>query len=94
VTDSPSHRGDDIGSRPVPGFGGPTSDERTRDGQSALRLHAGIAAIATVLSAFVTGIFVWLHAIPVAIAFAVITVACVVALVWAEHRRRRGIRSR
>ena len=71
VTDSPPGP-DDIGSRPVPGFGGPTSDERTSDGQSALRLHAGIAVIATVLCAFVTGIFVWLDTIPLAIVFAVL----------------------
>ena len=93
MTDTSPH-GDDIGSRPVPGFGGPTSDERTPDGQSALRLHAGIAAIATVLCAFVTGIFVWLGAVAPAIAFAVLTVACIIAFGWAVHRRRRGARSR
>jgi Flp pilus assembly protein TadB len=94
MTDISPHDDDDIGSRPVPGFGGPTSDERTSDGQSALRLHAGIAVVATVLSAFVTGIFVWLGAIPIAIAFAVVTVACVVTFGWAVRRRRRGARSR
>ena len=93
MTDTPPGP-DDIGSRPVPGFGGPTSDERTSDGQSALRLHAGIAVIATVLCAFVTGIFVWLDTIPLAIVFAVLTVACVVVLGWAVQRRRRGARSR
>jgi Flp pilus assembly protein TadB len=93
MTDTPPHA-DDIGDRPVPGFGGPTSDERTHDGQAALRLHAGIAAIATVLCAFVTGIFVWLGTIPVAVVFGVLTVACVIAFGWAVHRRRRGARSR
>jgi len=93
MADNSSHS-DDIGSRPVPGFGGPTSDERTRDGQSALRLHAGIAVVATVLCAFVTAIFVWLDAIPTAIVFAVITVACVIAFGWATYRKRRGARSR
>jgi hypothetical protein len=92
MTDTPKH--DDIGSRPVAEFGGPASDERTRDGQSALRLRAGISVIATVLSAFVTGVFVYLDAPAPAIAFAVITVACVVTLIWAVHRRRRGARSR
>jgi Flp pilus assembly protein TadB len=93
MTDTPPHA-DDTGSRPVPGFGGPNSDERTSDGQSALRLHAGIAAVATVLCAFVTGIYVWLGEVPFAVTFAVLTVACVIAFGWAVHRRRRGARSR
>jgi Flp pilus assembly protein TadB len=93
MADTPPHS-DDIGSRPVPGFGGPTSDERTRDGQAALRLHARIAAVATVLCAFVTVIFVWLGAVPTAVVFGILTLACVVAFGWAMHRKRRGARSR
>jgi hypothetical protein len=93
MADTPPHS-DDIGSRPVPGFGGPTSDERTRDGQAALRLHAGIAVVATVLCAFVTAIFVLFEAVTAAVVFGVLTVACIVAFGWAMHRKHRGARSR
>lgn len=89
MSSTPEHS-DDIGSRPVPGFGGPQSDERTPDGQSALRLHAGIAVVAILLCAFVTVIFFRLGALVLATVFGVLTLACVAVLVWALHRKRRG----
>jgi Flp pilus assembly protein TadB len=90
MSSTPERGSDDIGSRPVPGFGGPRSDERTPDGQSALRLHAGIAVIAAFLCAFVTVIFVGLGTLPLAILFGVLTLACLAALAWALYRKRRG----
>lgn len=78
--------------RSVPGIGGPASDERSADGQKALQLHAGIAVVGFVLSAFVTGIFVWLGTIPLAVVFGVVALACLGAFGWAVTRRRRGQR--
>jgi hypothetical protein len=70
----------------VPGTGGaPVS---SRDGQQALRLHAGIATIAFVLCAFVTGVFFWLGSPVLAVIFAVLALACLAALGWAIRRRR------
>ncbi|MEK6441292.1 MULTISPECIES: hypothetical protein [unclassified Pseudonocardia] len=79
-----------VSERSVPGIGGPGSVESAPDGQSALRLHAGIATIATILCAFVTGIFVWLGAIVPAIVFGVIALGCLGILAWAITRRRRA----
>ena len=76
--------------RSVPGTGG--SDETTPDGQRALRLHAGIAAIAVVLCGLVTGIFVMLGTITLAAAFGVIGLACLAIMLWALAHRRRGPR--
>lgn len=76
----------------VPGIGGPHSDERSADGQQALRLHTGIAVVATVLCVFVAAVFLWLGSVPLAVVFAVLAVACVGAGVWATARRRRGRR--
>jgi hypothetical protein len=77
-------------SRSVPGAGGPASDARTPDGQSALRLHAGIATIAFVLCALVTVIF-FLEGAPVlGIIFGVITLGCLGALGWATASMRRA----
>jgi len=78
--------------RPVPGVGGPFSDERSADGQSGLRLHAAIASIAAVLCAFVTVIFVRLGSVPLALVFGVVGVLCLVVLGWALYRRNRGKR--
>lgn len=80
----------DRGRRPVPGTGGPGPDEASVDGQRALRLHAGIAAIATVLSAFVTGIFVMLGSIALAVVFGVVAGLSLLALGWALLCKRRG----
>lgn len=73
-----------------PLVGGPGYDLASADGLSTLRLHAGIAMIATVLCLFVTGIFVYLGTITPAIIFAVIAVGCVAILVGAKARIRRG----
>lgn len=78
--------------RPVPGIGG--SDERSIEGQSALRLHAGIAAVATVLCAFVTAIFVSYGSIPLAVAFGVIGATSLAILFYALRRKRRGEQSK
>jgi Flp pilus assembly protein TadB len=80
--------------RPVPATGGPGPDEASLDGQSALRLHAGIAAIAVVLSVFVTWIFVRLGSVPVAVVFGVIAVLSLLILGSALYRKRRGSRER
>jgi VIT1/CCC1 family predicted Fe2+/Mn2+ transporter len=74
--------------RSVPGS--PGSSEASPDGQRALRLHAGIATIATILCAFVTVIFVLLGSIPLAVVFGVLTLVCLGILGWARARRRRG----
>jgi Flp pilus assembly protein TadB len=79
-----------VSERSVPGIGGPGSVESAPDGQSALRLHAGIATIATILCAFVTGIFAWLGALVPAIVFGVIALCCLGILAWAVTRRRRA----
>jgi hypothetical protein len=78
--------------RRVPGFGGPGADEGTPDGQSALKLHAGISVIAFVLSAGVTAIFVMEGTMVQAIVFAVIALGCVGAFIWANARLRAGRR--
>jgi Flp pilus assembly protein TadB len=76
--------------RTVPGTGGPGPNEASVEGQKALRLHAGIAAIAVVLSAFVTWIFVRLGLVPLAVGFGVVAAICLVILGWALYRKRRG----
>jgi hypothetical protein len=80
--------------RTVPGTGGPGPDEASVEGQGALRLHAGIAAIAVVLSAFVTWIFVRLGLVPLAVGFGVVAVISLVLLGWALYRKRRGEQER
>ena len=77
--------------RTVPGTGGPGPDEASVEGQRSLRLHAGIAAIAVVLSAFVTWIFVArIGSIPLAVGFGVVAAVSLVILGWALYRKRRG----
>jgi Flp pilus assembly protein TadB len=76
---------------PVPGAG-PGTEPDTPDGQRALRLHAGIAVVATVLSLFVTLVFYGLAQPLLAVAFAVVTLLSVAALVWALRRRAAGRR--
>jgi len=76
--------------RSVPGFGGPHNRASSQDGQSALRLHAGIAVVAFVLCAFVSGIFFWMGTPVLGVIFAVIAVACLGVLGWAVRLRRRG----
>jgi Flp pilus assembly protein TadB len=68
--------------------------ESSADGQQGLRLHAGIAVVASLLSAVVTVVFAWLGSWPLAVVFAVVTLAAVGALVWALRHRRRGARLR
>jgi hypothetical protein len=74
----------------VPGAGGPAGDARTPDGQSALRLHAGIATIAFVLCTLVTVIFFLEGETVLGIIFGVITLGCLGALGWATASRRRA----
>lgn len=74
----------------VPGAGGPAGDARTPDGQSALRLHAGIASVAFVLSTLVTVIFFLEGVTVLGIIFGVITLGCLGALGWATASRRRA----
>lgn len=76
---------------PVPGAG-PGTEPSTPDGQRALRLHAGIGAVATVLSLFVTMVFFWLGQPVLAVVFAVVTLLSAAALVWALRRRAAGRR--
>jgi hypothetical protein len=78
--------------RGVLGIGGPGADEGAPDGQSALKLHRGISVIAFVLSAGVTAIFILEGTMVPAIVFAVITLGCVAAFVWAGARLRAGQR--
>lgn len=78
--------------RPVPATGGAGPDEASSEGQRALRLHAGIAAVAVVLSIFVTWVFVRLGSIPLAWVFGVVAVISLVILGWALYRKRRGER--
>jgi Flp pilus assembly protein TadB len=77
-------------SRSVPGVGGRAHDARTADGQSALRLHAGIATIAFILCTLVTVIFFLLGATVLGIIFGVIALGCVGAFVWATATRRQA----
>jgi hypothetical protein len=76
--------------RTVPATGGPGPDEASPEGRRALQLHAGIAAIAVVLSAFVTWIFVRLGSIPFAVVFGVIAAISLGILGWALYRKRRS----
>lgn len=57
--------------------------------QSELKLNIGIAIVATVLCFFVTGVFVLLHSLAPAIAFAVVGLVCLGILARARHRQRR-----
>lgn len=59
------------------------------DKQSELKLNIGIAIITSVLCFFVTGVFVFLHSLAPAIAFAVVGLACLGILARARHRQRR-----
>jgi hypothetical protein len=77
-------------SQSVPGVGGPAGDARTPDGQSALRLHAGIATVAFFLCALVTVIFFLDGTIVLGIIFGVLALSCLGALGWATASRRRG----
>lgn len=72
----------------VPGAGGP--DTHTPDGRGALRLHAGIASIAFVLSTLVTVIFFLEGVTVLGIIFGVIALGCLGALGWATASRRRA----
>ncbi|MFD1524644.1 hypothetical protein [Pseudonocardia yunnanensis] len=78
----------------VPGAGGPAADARTPDGQSALRLHAGIATIAFVLCTLVTVIFFLEGETVLGIIFGVITLGCIGAFGWATASLRRARLSR
>jgi hypothetical protein len=79
--------------RGVLGIGGPDADEGAPDGQSALKLHAGISVIAFVLCVGVTAIFIFEGTMVPAIVFAVIALGCVGAFVWATTRLRAGRRA-
>jgi Flp pilus assembly protein TadB len=81
-----------LASRAVPGIGGPGHDARTADGQSALRLHAGIATIAFVLCALVTVIFFLQGATVLGIVFGVVALGCVGVFAWASASRRQARR--
>lgn len=81
------------GERTVPGTGGPGPEETSSEGRSALRLHAGIAAIGAVLSGFVTWIFILLGTVPLAWVFGVIAAMSLVILGWALYRQRRALRA-
>lgn len=87
-----SKKGAPKAERPVPATGGPGPDEASSEGQRALRLHAGIATVAVVLSVFVTWIFVRLGSIPLAVVFGVVAALSLVILGWALFRKRRGNR--
>lgn len=87
-----SEKGAPKAERPVPATGGPGPDEASGEGQRALRLHAGIATVAVVLSVFVTWIFVRLGSIPLAVVFGVVAALSLVILGWALFRKRRGNR--
>lgn len=76
--------------RTVPATGGPGPDEASLEGQRALQLHAGIAAFAVVLSAFVTWIFIRLGSTPFAVVFGVIAAISLGILGGALYRKRRG----
>jgi hypothetical protein len=78
--------------RGVLGIGGPDADEGAPDGQSALKLHAGISVIAFVLCVGVTVIFILEGTMVPAIVFAVIALGCVGAFIWANLRLRAGRR--
>jgi hypothetical protein len=88
-----SHGAQTSDERPVPATGGPGPDEASSEGQRALQLHAGIAAIAVVLSVFVTLIFIRLGSTPLGVIFGVIAVISLGILGWALYRKRRGRRA-
>ncbi|WP_300018475.1 hypothetical protein [Pseudonocardia sp.] len=75
---------------PVPGVGG--APESSADGQQGLKLHAGIAAIATVLCVLVTVVFVGLGSWVLAVLFALVALASAGAFGLAVAHRRRGRR--
>lgn len=85
-----SRSGQTSAERAVPATGGPGPDEASLEGQRALQLHAGIAAIAVVLSALVTWIFIRLGSTPLAVVFGVLAAISLGILGWALHRKRRG----
>lgn len=74
----------------MPGIGGPSSVAGGRDGQAALRLHAGIAVVAFVLCGFVSGVFFYLDAPIQGVIFAVFALVCLGVLAWAVRLRRRS----
>jgi hypothetical protein len=80
-------------SRSVPGVGGRAGDATTVDGQSALRLHAGIAVVAFVLCTLVTVIFFLQREMVLGIIFAVIALGCVGIFAWATASRRQAQQS-
>lgn len=59
------------------------------DKQSELKLNIGLSIIASVLCFFVTGVFVLLHSLAPAIAFAVVGLVCLGILARARHRQHR-----
>ncbi|WP_345611509.1 hypothetical protein [Pseudonocardia adelaidensis] len=77
----------------MPGVGGPGHDARTPDGQSALRLHAGIAAVAFVLCTLVTVIFFLQGATVLGVIFGAIALGCVGVFAWAFASRRAARRA-
>lgn len=72
----------------MPGTGGAPAS--TADGQQGLRLHAGIAVIATILCAFVAVVFFWLNTPILGVIFAVLALACLGILGWARRLMRQG----
>lgn len=90
MTDTGQHP--EAADRPVPGVGG--APESSADGQQGLRLHAGIAAVATVLCVGVTVVFAGMGSWVLAAVFALVAVASLAAGVWAVRHRRRGARLR
>jgi hypothetical protein len=76
--------------RTVPGTGGPGPHEASVEGQRALRLHAGIAAIAVVLAAFVTWVFLRVGSVSLGVGFGGVAVISLVILGWALYRKRRS----
>jgi hypothetical protein len=74
----------------APLVGGPGYPETSPDGVSTLRLHAGIAVMATILSLFVTAIYIGLGTTSMAIIFGVLTLACIAIWFGATARIRRA----
>jgi hypothetical protein len=95
ATDSENHGTDPAENlrrtgRGVPGIGGPDADEGAPDGQSALKLHAGISVVAFVLCVGVTAIFILEGTMVQAIVFGLLALGCVGTFVWANARLRAG----
>ncbi len=96
ATDSENHGTDTAAEnlrrtgRGVPGIGGPDADEGAPDGQSALKLHAGISVVAFVLCVGVTAIFILEGTVVPAIVFGVMALGCVGTFFWANSRLRAG----